>query len=251
MYYSKAFALTYLLFLSSIIGAQETGKGKAIIFFGSNTPTIVRLDTALIQQSQKPFLLNEGKYVIKAWAPTKKLFIDTITIQEGKTTICVRKLENSDDYDLYKRNLNMYKLKIMGTRFVPFPLTAGYALFSYLRYNKNKKLGHEHLLKAQEAKRGYETSISVSNITKNYELYYEEKAQYENYIKKNNKLSVATSIIIPTGIVASAAIMYLSKKIKRPAFSETKLLSLNSAGIEYESSSCSLSLIFDIQIIKK
>ncbi|MCW3104080.1 MAG: hypothetical protein JWO09_2520 [Bacteroidetes bacterium] len=235
---------------SSAVIAQEIvqGKGKAIIYFGSPTPVTVRLDTALLRQTKNPILLKEGKYIVRAWAPTKELFTDTITITEGKTTICVKSLKNSEAYSEYRRELSSYKLKKAGARYVVLPATLLYSGFAYFKYRQNAKLMNEHLENAHIAKEGYEHSISLSNISMYKETYYSEKAIYESYIKKNNRLSTLSCVIIPAGIVASAVLIYWSGKLEKPRYSETPLLSLNSISITREfDQDYSLSLLINIR----
>jgi hypothetical protein len=216
--------------------AQENiqGKGKAIIYFGAPTPVTVRLDTALLKQTKNPIQLKEGRYVVKAWAPTKELYIDTITVKEGKTTICVKTLRNSDNYSAYLKERSSYRHKKAGLRYVALPATILYSGLAYIKYKSNTKQMNEHLANAKSAKDGYEHSVSVTNIGLYKDRYYTEKDSYESYLKKNNTLVKASWIIVPTGVIASAALIYISRNMKKPVYSETPLLSLNSISITRE-----------------
>ncbi|MCW3072143.1 MAG: hypothetical protein JWO44_2033 [Bacteroidetes bacterium] len=247
---TRIIACLAIVHCSSETFAQELvqGKGKAIIYFESPTPVTVRLDTALLRQTKNPILLNEGSYIVRAWAPTKELYTDTITIKEGKTTICVKTLKNSEGYSAYLEELSSYKLKKTGACYVALPATLLYSGFAYFKYKQNARLMNEHLENAQSAKEGYEHSISLTNISIYKERYYSEKAIYESYLKKNNRLANLSCVVIPAGLVASAALIYWSGKLKKPIYSETPLLSLNSISITREfDRDYSLSLLINIR----
>ena len=238
-------------FASEFIRAQgfETGKGKAIIYFKSETPVIVRLDTSLIKQSSTPLNLKEGKYIVRAWAPHKQLFIDTITIKENKTTFVTQNLKNTAEYNNYYKQLNNYRTEKIVTEFVSYPIIAIYCVYASNEYNKNKKIMNQHYQNCQVAQNGYENSISVTDINMYKKQYSEEKANYEHYLDKNNKLSKTATIIIPSALVLSAGMFFAAKLIKKPAkYTETPLLTLNDVYILKESySTCSLGVRLNIR----
>lgn len=240
-------ALTFCLNISFIYSQNfEPGKGKALIYFYSKTKVIVRLDTMLLQQVTTPISLKEGKYVVRAWAPTKKLFIDTIQIRENKTTIVSKRLESSKEYKEYERQLATYRTQKNCSKFIPFPLTLGYSGFVLWKYNQNKKNMNASFEKAQEAKVGYENSISILDINTYKETYNTEQSNYEEYRTNNNRLSKTATIIIPVALIGSTALYLLSKKLVKPTYTEVPLLSFNSLNISRENSTTSLGVVLNI-----
>src|ERR1700749_801144 len=181
----------------------EQGKGKAMIYFESNTNVIVRLDTTLIKQTTQLISLKEGKYIVRAWAPTKQLFVDTISIHENKTTIVSAHLKNTLEYSKYKKDLSNYKLKKIGYRFIPLPLTLGYSLFMLNKYDQNKKLMKAQLENATTAAANYANSSSTQDITKYTNDYYSAKADYEKYRIRNNQIAISATVCSSAAFVPS------------------------------------------------
>jgi hypothetical protein len=237
------------LFAATSYGqAFEKGKGKAVIYFESNTKVIVRLDSHLLVQTKAPFLLKEGKYVIRAWAPTKQLFVDTISILQDRTTIVARRLKNTKAYNRYKEEVVMYKFKKTVTAFIPLPLTAAYSIYMWNQYSGNKKLMDSHLVNARAAAVNYGSATSTADISKYSQEYDSEKNSYEIYRAKNNQIVKTGAIVASTALVASAALLYVSKKVKRPAaYTETPMLTLNTIAVRSDyPNSCSLGVIINI-----
>ncbi|MGQ0828704.1 MAG: hypothetical protein ACT4ON_09945 [Bacteroidota bacterium] len=245
----KFFFIFFLLMaVDNLAQTFEPGKGKAVIYFESNTKVIVRLDTTFLKQTKTPISLKEGKYVIRAWAPTKLLFIDTIRIYENKTTILTKRLKEKEEYTVYKKKLYIYKTKRVLTRFVAFPLTLAYSGYIVWNYNENKKLMNEHLEKAKTAGANYGNSTSTENINKYREEYTIEKDNYERYRLKNNEIVKTAAIAISSALIVSAGLFYLSKKLVRPiAYTEKPLLSLNTISIKSDlNSTYSLGMVLNI-----
>jgi hypothetical protein len=220
----------------------EKGSGKAVIYFEANTKVIVRLDTNALNQTKLPFSLKVGKYVVRAWAPTKQLFVDTISILDHRTTILARRLKNTKAYNKYREDVVIYKFKKAVTAFVPFPLALGYSVYMLNQYTSNGKAMNQHLASAKTAGVSYGKSISNADVVKYTQEYGAEKNSYEECRAKNNQLVKTCAIFIPAAWVTSAALFYLSKKIHRPAaYTEIPLLSLNAMSLRSDyPSSCSL-----------
>jgi hypothetical protein len=228
-------------------GFEPGKKGKALIYFEPTT-AIIRLDTTFLKQTKKPISLNIGTYVIRAWAPTKQLFIDTIEIKENKMVIISRHLKNTKEYDEYRRKLSVYKNRKVFTKFLPFPLTLAYSGYTFWAYNNNKAIIKSHLENTQSAITRYQNAISISDIDASKQQYEDEKNSYEKYRRKNNILAKTSAIIIPTALIVSTGLYFLSKKFIKPQYIETKpLLSLNSINIKNEfPSTCSVSISMNI-----
>lgn len=236
--FSKTRLLHLLLLLSTGSFAQsfEPSSGLAIIFFEADTKIIVKLDSTTIEQTKDPILLKEGKYVVKAWAPHKKLFVDTIIVKENKTSICVNHLRSTDEYIHYKNQLRSYKLKKCAL-FAPLPLVAVFSGVTLSRINTNKKEMERYTERAAVATAGYNSAVAVTNINVFKQEYELSRSQYNKRLHENNRLRTTACIVVPVGIVASAALFIITRKLVKPVYAETPLLSLNTIGIRKDYSS--------------
>jgi hypothetical protein len=246
------FGLLFLFCLTtSAFYAQKAapGTGKAVIYFEPSTKVIVRLDSALLKQSKLPINLKEGRHIVRAWAPTKELFIDTIDIRASKTTLVARRLKNSEAYAKYKEELFAYRFKKTVTAFVPLPLTLGYSIFLAGEYSNNKKLMNQHLVNATADAANYAKPGSASDLN-TYKLEYDnERNNYESCRTKNNRIVVVGAVTVSAALVASAVLLYLSAKYVKPAvYTETPMLSLNSINLKSDyPATCSLSISWNIK----
>jgi hypothetical protein len=239
-----------LFFNPTITSAQnfELGKGKAVIYFESNTPVIVRLDTLLWKQTTNLVDLKEGKYILRAWAPTKKLYIDTITIFESKTTIVTTHLKNTDEYNTYRQKQSSYKFKRLLTGVFPFSLTMGYSAIVFSRYQQNKKLMNQHFESASIAANNYENATSSYDVAKSKQEYDDEKIRYSYYRTINNKIATRGTVTIGAALVATVGLFYIYKKIKKPTYTETPLLTLNSINVKSDyPTTCSIGCVWNIR----
>ena len=224
----------------------EPGKGKAVIYFEPSESVIIRLDTALLKQSKLPISLKPGTYVVRAWAPTKELFIDTIIVREHLTTIVSRRLKDAKAYTKYREQLSSYRVKIALVDYVPISVTVVYSLCLAKSYRDNEKLMNQHLENARTAATNY--SKLQSGVTSDLfsQQYNSERSYYEAYRTKNNQIVKMASIVGSTQLVASALLFYLSRKIIGPgAYTEDRLLSLNTVNLKSDyPSTCSVGVIF-------
>ena len=241
-----------LLFWLGIAPAysQKTApaQGRAVIYFEPASDVIIRLDSALWKQSKQPVLLKEGRHIIKAWAPTKQLFVDTFFVQPGKTSIVAKRLQPTEAYRTYREQINSYHVKKAIFVYIPLPFTLLYSGFMAIKYSSNKKLMNQHLENAKTEAGNYAKQGPDAATAKALQAYKTEKDSYEGYRKRNNYLAVVACITIPAEIAATAVLYYFSKRIVRPAaYSETPLLSFNSFGIKSDyHTSCSMAIVLNI-----
>ena len=240
--------LCFLTSLRTYAQDFEPGKGKVVIYFESNTKVIVRLDSTLLMQAKAPFSLKAGKYVVRAWAPTKQLFVDTIHVLPNRTTLVARRLKNCAAYTKYKEDVVVYKFKKTVTAFLPFPLTLGYSVFMVNQFNENRKVMNQHLANAKAAAIYYGAATSGADIARYTQEYNIEKDSYETCRTRNNKIVKTGAVFISTALAASATLFYFSKKVIRPAaYTESPLLSLNNILVRSDyPSTCSLGVIWNI-----
>jgi hypothetical protein len=220
------------------------GYGTAVVFFDHKN-TVIRIDTALVRRSSQPIVLKAGKHIVKAWAPHKELYCDTIIIKENGTTFVTKRLIDRSEYVQYKKENRNYHLKRAGTRVLPIFIIAGYSALTWRAYAKNDNRMKDHLTKALVAKDGYENSVSLVNIAKYEEEYYTEKGQYESYVRRNNRIVKTALVAIPVGAVLSAGLFVMSKRFQKPFYSEAPLLSINFS--EGPMSFCSIGLHFPLK----
>ncbi|MFL5765175.1 MAG: hypothetical protein ACJ77K_14630 [Bacteroidia bacterium] len=230
------YSLSLLLLVSSLVAfaqVDSTAKGHLLVFVEPIETTVIRVDTMLVRSSQKPLELSPGRHVVKAWAPKKQLFIDTLSLKPGQTAFVTRRLKNSPAYDHYKRQMESYRLQKFGTQILPPLITVGYSLSAYLKYKKTDKEMAEHFANAQDAQTKYETAISVANLTRYKDTYETEKENYETCRVANNKLAKQSTIIVPVAVVATAALQILARRITKPVYQEeAPLLTLNAVYLD-------------------
>jgi hypothetical protein len=249
----------YLLLISSmniaVASAQSptSDKGHAVIYFEPANTVIVRLDTALYKQQKLPLVLKEGKYIIRAWAPTKELFTDTMVIHANKTTIVARHLKDSEGYRKYKDERYWYIVHKTATTYLPIPFTLAYSIYLLDLYNSNKKIMNQHLQNANTDAANYAKPGSASVTDKYLQAYTIEKNNYETYRIKNNHIVAVAAISESAVVLTSAVLLYFSSKIVKPApYTETPLLSLNNLQIKSDyKSSCSLALVLTIKLTSR
>ena len=109
---------------------------------------------------------------------------------------------------------------------------------------------NQHYENAQTAATNYGNASSISDFNNYSKQYYDEKNSYEEYRTKNSKIVTKMAIAIPLGVIASAGLIYLSKKITRPVYTETPLLTLNNIVVNKDFSSV-YSIGLGININKK
>jgi hypothetical protein len=246
---NAAILICILYVFNGFAQVPEPGKGRATIYFEPRSKVIVRLDTVLLIQSKLPVSLKAGQHIIRAWAPRKELFTDTIRILENKTTIVTRTLKNSEGYEKYREAMRAYRFKKITSAYVPLGLTTGYSIFTVIRYKNNKKLVDQHLANAQIDALDYSKPNSQDGVEIYQQAYVNEKNSYETYRLKNNQIVKTGTIVASTCVVASAALLYFSSKIIKPAaYSEVPLLSFNSINLKSDyPSTCSLGVILNIK----
>jgi hypothetical protein len=241
--------LAFCLCMATVYSQNtEPDKGKVVIYFEPSSTVIIRLDTMLWNQTKRPVLLTEGKHVLRAWAPTKVLFVDTFLVKASKTTIIARTLKESEAHRKYRDQMYVYHVKKSLTTFVPLSITVLYAGYMEFLYSNNKKLMNKHLDNAKAAEDTYAKPGPAAISNQAMQVYNNEKDIYEGYRDRNNHLAVIAAISIPAAALATAVLIRLSKKILKPApYTERPFLSLSSFGLKSDyRSTCSLGFVLNI-----
>ncbi|MDF2438016.1 MAG: hypothetical protein K0Q95_2392 [Bacteroidota bacterium] len=243
--FNYCFLIAAVFFISSLKSQNIQGKGTAVIFFEPAASATVIVDSVKINQSRNPIQMTEGKHFVSASAPNKKTFRDTIKIIEGKTSILVKKLEYTNEYAAYLKSMNMYRLKKTGAYFVILPATVIYGWVAYSKHSQNKKEIAKYYDKALESQAKFENSVSTANLNFYKSEYEQNKEKYETYLATNNRIAKSARIIIPAGIVASAALIWLGTKIKKPELSNHPV-SFNSLSLSRDESVLCFNLSLNI-----
>jgi hypothetical protein len=207
------------------ISMQAQNIQSPLMIVISPEESVIRLDTALFKQTNKHIMTDSGSYVIRAWAPKKKLLIDTIHVDGRNPVLYRKKLENSDAYKAYKKDLNSYYRKALLTKYVPAMLTIGSAIYFTSRYRYQENQAEGHLDKCKEYKAQYELATDNDKIEQYRKGFYSEKEQYDAAVEKANNTIKQATIVIPVGLVATGVLLYISRDLKKPVYTETPLLS--------------------------
>jgi hypothetical protein len=214
------FIISFLLLISNLAFSQN-GKGYWMIAI-SPSDAIIRIDTALFVQKKVHMPVDTGTYVIRAWAPKTVMITDTIHVAEGKSVLFRKKLEYTNEYKQYRKELRSYNMK----KYVPASVTIATSLVFIGMYNKfYKEAKNDYLKKARDYKAAYESSTDAAEIETYKNAYYSYKSKYDNSIKKANNTLKQASIVIPTAVVVTGVMFYFSSRLVKPVFKETPMLS--------------------------
>ncbi len=203
---------------------SQSGKGYVLIAI-KPSDAIVRLDTMLVQSNKSHILIDSGSHIIKIWAPGMKLVTDTLKVAEGHNVLFRRKLEPTIEYKNYSKELHSYKTKKVLTRYLPGLVTLGASIFYYSYYQKYNTDANNYLDKANASKDKYESLTDIIQIQSHKAEYTYYKDLYDESFDKSVKISNQAKIVIPVAVVLTGVFYYYSKKLIKPEFAETPLLS--------------------------
>jgi len=222
------FFLTFftVLFTTFYIHAQS-GKGYLLVAVKPDN-AIIRLDTVLVQQKQSHQVIDSGTYIIKAWAPGRKLVVDTLHIGEGKGVLFRRKLQHTEEYKKYKTQRYAYNM----TKYLPGAATIGISLYYLGQYLNHDAEAKKYLEKANDNKETYDGLTDLEEIIKYKSIYKSNKEKYDSALKRTNNVISNASIVIPSAIVITGVLYYCSRKFIKPVFNEVPLLS--DLSLDYE-----------------
>jgi hypothetical protein len=204
---------------------QAQNKQSPLMIAVSPDNSIIRLDTALFRQTKSHFMADTGIYLIKAWAPGRKLLTDTIHVSGNGPVLYRKKLEKTNEYKAFKHENRKVIRKVFLQRVLPGLVTAGSAAYFTIGYNKYKDDAQKHLDKCTELKSAYEGATGLAEVTEYRDGYLAEKERYDSAIKRANDLVKQATIILPVEIVTTGVLWYVSRKLQKPVFTETPLLS--------------------------
>lgn len=240
---SAFFSLLLLLFFR--VHGQD--KGQLLIFFDPFEKTIIHLDSVRLKCAKDPITAEAGTYIVKAWAPTRELFIDTITIKPNRLARCVHKLKHSQHYLDYRSKLNTYRASIVSYRILPLAVTTTACLFTFTNAAYQKQLSEKAIEEANNSKAAYQTGISEGAINQSRIDYDYYNTQYQTHANRANRLKTLGFVYAGTGLVFTAALFYFSRNLKKPVYeNETPLLSFNPV-VTGSSTGFTFDLCFTIQ----
>jgi hypothetical protein len=216
---SGLLAFGILFFFCNVLKAQ-TGKGYLLIAVKPKD-AIIRIDTALYQQTWKHIEIDSGHYVIQAWAPHKKLLTDTVYIKEKRGVVFRHRLENTEAYKDYLATKHLQN----GLKFIPGVATICAGLIYLGAYQTHQNNADEYLEKANASKATYESMTDINDMQQVKEDFYKYKTLYEDALNKSEKIAKQASIVIPAGVILSGALFYYASKFMHPVYTETPLLS--------------------------
>lgn len=212
--------------LTSLAYSQEKGSLFLNVF---PKDAIIRMNDTLLK-SQETYLLDTGNYSLKIWLPTREYVERTVNVQENKTTQLLEVLSYSDDYKKYKRKMTMYHIDKTLMRYVS-PIIL--AVFIQNSLSTWKDLDEEVTTRydlAITAKNNYDNGVFQDDLLVQKSSYEMRKAAYEDKLNEYNDSRRNRMIIGGALIVTTAALEYLSFKLKKPEYQEKVLLSSFSVG---------------------
>ena len=192
-------------------------KKSTLVFAVKASNPVIRIDTTLYLDNHGAIQIEDGTHVIHAWAPQKKLLIDTFEVVSGKVNILRWRLKDSD---YYTENEGRYKRML----YLPPIFTIFYTAGAIAAYNLNRETYNENETETALAYENYHHSISLSEIEKTKKDFQDAKDKLESSRTINNAIVISSAIIIPFGIFEC---IINNKKAKRLFKDEKPLLSVN------------------------
>lgn len=213
--------ITIIFFtLTTLSYSQEKGEVFLRVFPRN---AIIRLNDSLVKSHAK-LPLDTGNYRIKLWLPKREYVEKTINIKAGKTTQFLEVLSYNDDYKKYRRKKLMYGVNKTLMRYGSPIILAWFVKSSLSTWNDLDEQTNRHFESALSAKSEYENATVQSELTSLKEAYNLQKPAYENSLESYNSSRKNRMVIGSAMIVSTAALVYLSFKLKKPEYKEKTLL---------------------------
>lgn len=209
-----------------------------LYFFVSPENSIVRLDTSLYQQKKEIVSMPPGTYIVKIWAPKRKLLTDTLVVKEKGITFFRRKLSFTDEYKSYRQKIFAYKTLKGIMRYALIPATAIMALHSYSDYKNHSDNADYYLEQANNIRNGFSALLTIDQVNIARERFEYCSVNYDEEIESANKKMKQTQLIIGSGIILTSVLNYCTKFLHKPSYSETPLLSDVSIGVNQFNAVC-------------
>ena len=173
---------------------------------------VILLDTTHIRQAAL-LKVNSGNYILKCWAPNHEMTIDTIKISGDTTLYFKKKLQYTNKYKVYKKELGIYKGYLFGTSAYVVASVASHFLMSGMMNNAYDK--------AIVNKTAYENAISPDKLSE-YKLAYEkDKDRYEALRISDNTLKIVSVGVIAFGIYET---ILHKKRLEKIQYHESPVL---------------------------
>jgi len=207
---------------SSVLFAQEVQ--SKIRVFTKPKEAIIQLDGKDIEYG-KIIELDTGKHELQAWSIGRKLTTKQFTLKANEVKPIRIELKYNDGYKKHRKKVRAYKIKKTALRYAIPIAYLGYASKQLIDIGNLNSSSKEHLSLANKHKKDFETSFWKEDIVKTRTLFIENKAAYQDDIKRLN--AKWPSLIVATGL--SSVLGYLtwkkSNKLEKPYYTESPQLS--------------------------
>lgn len=221
MNFKSLLFLTCLLSLYQISLSQVTGK---IRVFAGQDSTIIKLGEEYLSVN-KFYVVDTGTYEIKAWAPRREFTVKKVKVSEGSFKTLPFNLPYTNEYKAYRLDKVNYYFKKITLRYAVPAIYIVLANNYLSNINSYSDQAAEFEKSAITAKANYEQSIYRDELN----LYKGSFNQYKNNYNDANDFVTQnrTRFVISTG--AAVVLTYfgwkMAKKLKKPTYTEKRLLS--------------------------
>lgn len=221
MNYKSPLILALLLFICQFSYSQTSGKLRA---FSVQDSAIIKLGDVKMT-SGTFYVLDTGKYEVKAWAPKRVLSTKSVHITEGAIKTLSFNLPYTQEYKAYrseKVNFVFKRITLRYTAPIVYLILAQNYLSNINDYTSQAE-GFEKL--AISAKSNYDQSIYRNDL----DLYKGTFNQHKNNYNDANDFVTQnrTRLAISSGAVVVLTYLgwRMAKNLERPTYSEKRLLS--------------------------
>ena len=208
--------LLLALFFSTLLVSQNSGILKV---YTIPQNAIIQIGTATYE-SGKPIELDTGTYEVKIWAPTRELVTKQVKIGNGFYKTVSVELQPTKEYKSYRLKLHAYNFSRFSMRYGPI---LAYGIIAGSKLIQNSNLNADADRYEQEAlmhKQAYEDSFWELDLLSNRTKFDNTKDKYTNAVNQINKNSEFIIYGAGAAVVLNFVTWKLSKKLKRPEFSE-------------------------------
>ncbi len=212
-----------IVFFILITAGYSQKKGTLKVITNPRT-AIIRLDTILLK-SNTPIQIQSGKYMLKVWAPNKKLQEQEITVVPDSNIMILKTLTFQDDYLSYQKQLKKYKFKRFTSRFLPIPVFVGLSVFNFKRMSSVSEEVDIQYNRAVEAETVFNESVYLDDIESNRNTFNHAKEAYNKELSSLNQAKVIAYGTVAVGAIVSWYFLRYAKRLEKPNYEDKTLLS--------------------------
>jgi hypothetical protein len=191
-----------------------------------------------------------GTCIIQAWAPEKKLYTDTVTIQEGQLFRYHKYLLPTPEFRRYNRDVAWYQFDTglyYTLKYGSFLVPVLYASSAFPALVEKSNTAETYRQLALEQKKLYEESDTPEDIDNHRKLFHvynrEYRTAYDRSIHRSKNL-VKPAIITGSMLAGALACFVLLKRPKRPVYTEIPKLTALEYTIDYQYDTFALKLSY-------